>query len=234
MLEALRPDVIITQDLCDVCSIDLATVRRVAAGMAGGREGGPEVVSLNPETIEGILDSILTVGRAIGRERSAIDAVVQLRERLFAAQEFVNPFADGPVVGFLEWTDPLYCAGHWNVQLIERAGGQHPWNATVPKENAGAAAGPMGAERVAGKSVRVPEELFVACKPEAVIIAPCGYSQVQAEFAARELAKKAWWGELPAVKKGRVAVMDGNAWFNRPGPRVVDAFEWMVEWLGRG
>lgn len=227
LLASLKPDVILTQDLCEVCSIDLNTVRAAVRGLSPT----PRIVSLNPHTVEDVLDDVLTVGEAAGLHSRATEEVVKLRERMFRAQEFVNPFVDGPVVGFLEWTDPLFVAGHWNVQLIERAGGRHPLNPTVAKEEAGAAAGPQQGERRAGKSIAVPEKLFAAMRPEFVVIAPCGVGLEGAMGMARELARKEWWGESPAVRNGRVAVVDGNQMFNRPGPRLVEAFEWMVGWM---
>lgn len=226
-LERLRPDVILTQDLCEVCSIDLAHVRRVVAGLPWP----VQVVTLNPHTLEGVLDDLLTIGRAVGLERQATDALVRMRGRRFTAEEYVNPYADGPVVGFLEWTDPLFCAGHWTVQMIERAGGRHPLNPTVPVPKAGAAAGPQRAQRLAGKSVRVPAEVFVASRPEFLVIAPCGLDLNRTRACAEALTRKPWWGDLPAVRSGRVALVDGNQMFNRPGPRLVDAFEWLVGWL---
>jgi len=226
-LRGLRPDVILTQDLCEVCSIDLAAVQRIVEGMIPR----PQIVSLNPHTVEGVLDDLLTVGRAVGLDRGAGVAVVGLRERLFAAGEFVNPYADGPSVAFLEWTDPLFVGGHWTVQLIERAGGRHPLNPTVVKAGAGAAAGPQHGERVAGKSIRVTVEQLVESQPEFVVVCPCGMDLEQTALATAELARQGWWGELPAVRNGRVGLVDGNQYFNRPGPRLVDGFEWLVGWL---
>lgn len=223
----LCPDIILTQDLCDVCSIDLATVRQVASRMATP----PEIVSLNPTTMEGVLDDLMRVARAIGTEAPTRDAVATLRERLFAAGEFVNPFDDGPVLAFLEWTDPLYCAGHWTVQLIERAGARHPFNPTQPKDDAGAAVGPQSGERRAGKSVRVPTDVLVAARPERLIICPCGVDLAGTHRMAEALSREPWWRELPAVRSGWVALVDGNQMFNRPGPRLVDAYEWLVAWL---
>ncbi len=228
LLRSLEPDVILTQDLCKVCSVDLASVERVATTMTPK----PRIVSLNPHTVEDILDDHLRIGRETGLEASARRAVVAMRERLFAAGERVNPFVDGPHVALLEWTDPLYIGGHWSVQLVERAGGFHMLNPTTVQPGQGAGAGPQHGERRAGASIRVPEEVFVASKPEWIVIAPCGFDLAATRRAHGALAEKAWWRELPAVKAGRVALVDGNQWFNRPGPRVVDAFEWLASWLG--
>lgn len=229
LLAELKPDLILTQDLCEVCSIDLATVRRIASTLPSR----PEIVSLNPQTFEGVLDDLYTIGHAAGLEARAIETVAGLRERMFAAAEFVNAFEDGPNVAFLEWTDPLFVGGHWTPQLIERAGARHPLNPTVAKEDAGAAAGPQMAERVAGKSVRVAPEVVEALNPEAIVIAPCGMNMEQTRACARELLRKGWFKGLKAVRADRVAIVDGNQMFNRPGPRLVDAFEFLVGWLNR-
>jgi len=226
-LADLRPDVILTQDLCDVCSIDLASVERVASSL----DPKPRVLALNPTTIEGVFDDVLRVGAAVGLERNARDLAVSLRNRLHAATEHVNQFVEGPVVGFMEWTDPIFIAGHWTVQLIERAGGRHPLNETVAKPGSGAAVGPQQAERVAGKSIAVTPDIFAAARPEALVVCPCGVGLDEAVAQTRDLLKQGWFRELPAVRGGRVACVDGNAMFNRPGPRLVDAFEWLVGWL---
>ncbi len=227
LLRTLRPDVILTQDLCEVCSIDLAAVRRIATTLPGE----PRIVSLNPTTVEGTLDDLLTVAQATGLQHLAMPRIVHLRERLYRTSDFVNPFDDGPVVAFLEWTDPLFCGGHWTPQLIERAGARHPLNPTIPRPTAGAAAGPQMAERIAGKSIRIPHEALVGIQPEHLIICPCGLDLARTRACARALAQEPWWNELPAVRNGRVALVDGNQMFNRPGPRLVDAYEWLVGWL---
>ena len=224
-LAQLEPDLIITQDLCSVCSIDLDSVRRVAEQLPSK----PRVLTLNPQSVEDILDDIYRVGDAIGMGEQAMHQVVSLRQRMDRAEEHINPYDDGPVCGFMEWTDPIYIAGHWNVQLIERAGARHPLNEAVAKPGSGAAVGPQQAERIAGHSIAVPSEIFVATNPRYLVIAPCGLTLEQAIHETNQLFKAhEWFRQLPAVKEGRVAVVDGNQMFNRPGPRVVDALEFMV------
>lgn len=224
-LAKLEPDLIITQDLCSVCSIDLDSVRRVADRIPSK----PRVLTLNPQSIEDILDDIYRVGEAIGMGEQAMHQVVSLRQRMDRAEEHINPYDDGPICGFMEWTDPIYIAGHWNVQLIERAGARHPLNEAVIKPGSGAAVGPQQAERIAGHSIAVPNEIFAATKPRYLVIVPCGLTLEQALREANKLySNHEWFRELPAVKEGHVAVVDGNQMFNRPGPRVVDALEFMV------
>lgn len=224
-LAELAPDLIITQDLCSVCSIDLDSVRRVASRLPSN----PRILTLNPQSIEDILDDIYRVGDAIGMSEQAMHQVVKLRQRMDRAEEHINPYDDGPVCGFMEWTDPIYIAGHWNVQLIERAGARHPLNAAVAKPGSGAAVGPQQAERLAGHSIAIPNEIFAATNPRYLVIAPCGLTLDQARHETNQLFRyHAWFRSLPAVKDNRVAIVDGNQMFNRPGPRVVDALEFMV------
>lgn len=228
LLTALRPDLILTQDLCSVCSIDLASVRAVAAAL----NPAPRLLSLNPQTLEDVLDDLIRIGQAAGLDNAALAAAVGLRERLYAAADFVNAFDDGPNVAFLEWTDPLFIGGHWTPQLIERAGGRHPLNPTIPRPSSGAAEGPVGVtQRRAGKSIAIPVDALVASRPERLVICPCGLTLEQARREADSLAAQPWFASLPAVRQGQVAIVDGNQMFNRPGPRLVDAFCWLVGWL---
>jgi iron complex transport system substrate-binding protein len=227
LLESLRPDVILTQDLCSVCSIDLPTVQRLVSGWA--RQ--PRIVSLNPASFEDVLDSFLTVGEAAGLEQQASRALTELRARAFTAQEYVNPYADGPTVAFLEWTDPLFIGGHWIPQLIERAGGHHPLNPTQAPPEAGAAAGPQQAAKLAGKSIRIPHDILAASDPDILIVCPCGVGLAGAREMTQALRKHDWFTNLRAVRTGRVAIVDGNQMFSRPGPRLVDGLEWLVSYL---
>jgi len=115
--------------------------------------------------------------------------------------------------------------------LIERAGGRHPLNETVPKPGSGAAAGPQQAERTAGKSIAVSTEVFAASAPEFVVVAPCGLTLDQSAAEAERLMREPWFAQLPAARAGRVAAVDGSQMFNRPGPRLIDAFEWLAGWI---
>lgn len=227
LLIELAPDVILTQDLCDVCSIDLPAVRRAAKRMTPE----PRIVTLNPETFEDVLDDALTIGEAVGLRKPAESLVVELRERFYRASECVAAFLEGPSVAFLEWTDPLFVGGHWTPQLIERAGARHPLNPTVAAEGAGSGFAAQLDNRVAGKSVTVTPAELAASAPEVVIVCPCGLNLSQTREAVRAIEHQDWWRDLPAVRRGRVALVDGNQMFNRPGPRLVDAFEWLVGWL---
>ena len=226
LLVSLEPDVIITQDLCEVCSIDLNTVRAAVASMPSAKQ--PDIVSLNPESLENVFDDVLRIGQVLKRSEDSRAALVLLRERFHAAADYVNPYTDGPSVAFLEWTDPLFIGGHWTPQLIERAGGKHPLNPTAPLPGSGTGAGAQGAHTKAGKSFRITREQLIESRPDIVIVCPCGLSLSQAVEETQLLAQNNWWNTLPAVRNDNVYCVDGNHMFNRPGPRLVDAFEFLV------
>lgn len=209
LLLRLKPDVILTQDLCDVCSIDLDSVRAIAAEM----QPVPNIVSVNPRTLEDVLDDVLTVGDAVGLASAAQATAVSLRERYWSARDFVNPYIEGPQVGFLEWMDPLFCAGHWTPQLIETAGGRHSLN------------------RAGEKSRRISPEELLETNPDRLVVCPCGYTIAQTQREMPALMSQRWWPMLPAAQDGQVVIVDGSAMFNRPGPRLIDAYCWLVAWL---
>ena len=211
-LAELAPDVILTQSLCDVCSIDLRTVERVAAGLPRR----PLIVNLDPKSVFDVFDDLLRVGEAAGCGEAAERAMVALRARYWSAVDFVNPYVPGPEVLFLEWADPPFCGGHWTPALIEAAGARHALN------TAGA------------KSRRITPEEILESAAERVVICPCGFDLERTRLEHGLLTRTRWWPLLPAVleaKPGAIALVDGNQMFNRPGPRLVDAFEWLVGWI---
>uniref|UniRef100_A0A7S3TLT5 Fe/B12 periplasmic-binding domain-containing protein n=1 Tax=Emiliania huxleyi TaxID=2903 RepID=A0A7S3TLT5_EMIHU len=216
LIESLSPDVILTQDICSVCAIDLQTVERLAAKMTPR----PKVVSLNPLNLDDVLANVLQLGEAVGMAEEARAAHASLVERIAAVDRRVEQrrrqLGEGrrrPRVAFIEWSDPLYVGGHWTPQLIERAGGEHPLNA--------------GGESGGGKSFPVPPSAVVEADPDLVILAPCGLTLDMTRREATALARTEWWRSLRAVREGRVVLVDGDAMFNRPGPRLVDALEWL-------
>jgi iron complex transport system substrate-binding protein len=211
-LRTLKPDVILTQDLCEVCSIDLRTVQRLAAEMSPA----PRIVNLNPASLMAVFDDLLRVGEAVGLEDGAQRAMVELRERYWSAVDFVNPYVPGPEVLFLEWCDPPFGGGHWTPELVRAAGGRH-------------SLGEPGS-----KSRQLSPEEIIEAAPERIVICPCGYGMDRAWQELEVLRRTRWWPLLPAVMEGKpnaIAVVDGNQMFNRPGPRLVDAFRWLVGWL---
>ncbi|GAB4813238.1 hypothetical protein N2152v2_000284 [Parachlorella kessleri] len=218
-LQELRPDVVITQSLCHVCSVNYCLVERLTAQM----DPQPQLVDLNPQNLDDVLQDMQKVGDAVGLSREAAGKVQHLQDRIAAAVSTAGAAAaqrqakglPPPRVGFLEWTDPLFIGGHWTPQLIHMAGGEHPLN--PPKDGGGA-----------GKSFTVEPEQLLASDPDWLIICPCGFEIPQALREMRIMVEAPWWNQLRAVREGRVVIVDGDHMFNRPGPRLVEALEFLV------
>lgn len=183
-----------------------------------------------PRTLEGMLDDILRIAEAVGTPARGTDLLVRLRSRLNAAQDHVNPYIDGPAVLILGALNPLRVPGLWVPQLIERAGGQCPWNPTTAVPDAGAAAGPQMAYRTAGEAVTITPEDLERHPPKVVIFALRDVRMDEARAQVREFVKQDWFQALPAARSGRVAIVDGDA-FAIPGPGLVGAFEFLVSFL---
>ena len=216
LLHQLAPDVIITQSLCSVCSVDCAVVERIVKRM----KTPPTVLSLNPSCLEDVIDDVERVGAAVGMAEEGRQAAQGLRQRVQAAQDHVTSLGQlsPQSVAFLEWTDPIFPAGHWTPQLISMAGGSHPLNP------------PLG-HGAALPSSEIKPEALVSSDPDWVIICPCGLDLDMAVKESQGITSTSWWKEMKAVKLGQVVLVDGNQHFNRPGPRLVDALEWLVSIL---
>jgi len=193
LLRDLRPDVILTQNLCRVCAPSGDELTRAVRKFSLQ----PEVLFLTPRTIGEIAENIVDVGRAIGRSEEAKAVVRSNQERLARVRAAIRNAPRRRVV-FLEWTDPFFCGGHWVPEMISLAGGEDP----------------LG--RPGEDSVRMNWDDVVNAKPEAVIVSPCGYRLERSAQLAREI------GRVPGAE---VYAVDANAYFARPGPRVVEGVE---------
>ncbi len=204
----------------------------ILTGPGGGPTGeGCTVLRLDPRGVEEAIDDCLRVSQAVGLQDAGTRLAVSVRNRLFAAAEFVNPYADGPVVAFVTRTRPPTGAGSWIVQLIERAGGRYPWNPTVARPGTGEATGPQHGERLAGPAAELRGVEFVEHEPDALVICPEGLGLEESEAAAREFLGQRRFASLVTRTSGRVAVVEGRGTFGRAGPRLADCFEWLVGWL---
>ncbi|WCD90164.1 hypothetical protein KPP03845_106589 [Streptomyces xanthophaeus] len=201
-LAALAPDVVLTQDLCEVCAVSYEGVSRAVRVL----DGGPRVRSLEPRTLDDVLDCLVTVGELLGvRERAA-----RRRTELHARLDEVRRRTAGrprPRVVAIEWLDPLWPAGHWVPEQITAAGGD-PLLA-APGEHT---------EPMTWDAVR-------AARPDVVLVLPCGFPPERTLRERDLLTSLPGWDELPAVRAGQVWGLDGPAYFNRPGPRVVRGAE---------
>ncbi len=205
VLESLQPDLLITQALCDVCAVAENEVKNAACSLPGS----PRVLNLEPMTLDEVLATLIEIGAATNHEAQAISAVERLKQRLRNVEERTDGIskADRPRVAFLEWIDPLFNAGHWNPRLIEMAGG------TDILGNAGQ------------PSRTTSWDDFLAAEPDVIFISCCGFTTERTLEELPALQSQPGWSELACVQTGRVYVTDGNAYFSRPGPRLVDGLE---------
>jgi len=202
LLSALQPDIILTQALCDVCAVPL---RQVEAAVV---DAATQVLSFEPTDLAGIFGAIKAIGRALGVSERAAQLVNDLTLRVERVRTTAAQASHRPRVLGIEWLDPVFSAGHWVPELIAIAGGQSVL----------AAAGE--------RSRRLSWPDVIAAAPEVIILMPCGFTleRTLAEATAL-LPQRAGWSALPAVRTGNVFAVDANAYFSRPGPRIVDSLE---------
>ena len=201
-LRALRPDLLITQDLCEVCALPGSDVESILEVLPHP----PEVLRLHPHTLSDILRDILTVGAATGRAAEARQVVAHLDARI-ARVEAAMRGRPRPRVFCMEWLDPPFCGGHWMPELVERAGG---------REIIGRAGHP---------SVRIDWSEIAAAAPEVIVLVLCGFDAHRSRAEGAGLAARPEWRRLPAVAAGRVYATDASSFFSRSGPRIVDGLE---------
>ena len=209
-LASLRPDVVLTQDLCDVCAVSYESVSRTVRLL----DADTRVLSLEPRTLGDVLDCLVTVGELLGVREHAERRRAELRARLDHVRASVAG-RERPRVVAVEWLDPLWPAGHWVPEQVTAAGG-------VPLlASPGEHTRPMTWEAVR------------AARPDVLLVLPCGFPPERTLREAELLTGLPGWAELPAVREGRVWVVDGPSYFNRPGPRVVRGAEVLAHVLHR-
>lgn len=202
LLERLQPDLILTQELCEVCAVSYDIVARAAKTL----RGDPRVVSLEPSSLEDVYANVATVGSLLGAGEEAARVVAALRDRAAALARHVAG-RPRPRTLVLEWTDPPMSGGHWTPELVELAGGE------PVLANPGA-----NSQRMAWADI-------AAADPDVVLVAPCGFDLAAALRAAADLQREPAWRSLRAVHDRRAYALDGNAYVNRPGPRLLDTAE---------
>jgi iron complex transport system substrate-binding protein len=208
LLRDLAPDVILTQRLCDVCAVGYDSVTALAATLPGP----PAVVNLEPLRLGDVFQDVLNVGSALDARDAAVRVVGELQARVNAVKRRTASLARRRCV-LLEWIDPLYRTGHWGPDVVAAAGGV---------EMVG----------VAGTNAAVvPWEAVRAAKPEVLVIACCGFDVARTMQDVPLLRAQPGWDDLPAVRDGRVWVMDGCAYVSRPGPRLADTIELLASCL---
>jgi iron complex transport system substrate-binding protein len=211
-LRELKPDLILTQELCEVCAVSYKTVERAARMF----EAEVKVVSLEPNTIADIFENIRMVGELTGRESEAEELLGNLNIRLDRIREKTKGIVSRPRTLMLEWLEPPFAPGHWVPEQVAIAGGDHAFG------------------KAGRKSVTTTAEEISAYAPEVIVLIPCGYYK---EDILRQLPRTnlpAGWNDLPAVKSGEVWATDATSYFSRPGPRVVDGVEILARILHPG
>ncbi len=208
LLTRLAPDLVLTQDLCEVCAVSYRRVSEAVRVM----DAGPRVLSLEPRTLAEVLDCLRVVGEALGVPDVAAERVAALRTRLDEVRRRVAG-RPRPRVVALEWLDPVWPAGHWVPEQIELAGGE-PLLASAGEHTSA-----------------IDWQQVVDARPDVLLLLPCGFppDRTRAELAV--LTGRPGWADLPAVRAGAVWVLDGPAYFNRPGPRVVRGAEILAQVL---
>ncbi len=211
LLESLEPDLVITQGLCDVCAVSTSLVEEAVEGL-GSR---PELLVLNPTSLEDVLGDSVRIGEALGRGREARENVALLRNRFDEVEKAVAGLPR-PRVGCIEWLDPPFSAGHWVPEMVRLAGGRELF------------AGP------GERSVRLDWETVFEAAPEVLVLMPCGFDAARAAEEAEALPALPGWSDLPAVRDGRVWAVDANSFFSRPAPRLVEGVEILARILHPG
>jgi iron complex transport system substrate-binding protein len=211
-LRAAAPDLIITQDLCDVCAVTPSQLQRIRATLSPV----PQLITLAPHRLSDILHDVLRVGLVLGREAEAERFVTQLRERLDAVGGIVSSSSSPrPPIGAathtrvacLEWLSPLYAAGHWVPDMVEAAGGREVL-------------------AVAGQSSpRITWDQLWQADPDVIVLMPCGFTIARTTAELSALTDQPQWNSLRAVRERQVYVVDALSYFSRPGPRLVEGVE---------
>ncbi len=206
-LTALKPDLILTQQCCGVCSPLHDDVCAVAANISPP----PDVLCCDPTSLDDVLDDIERIATAIGRITIATPVLATLRASYWQARDLVGHYLDGPRTAVIEWTSPIYLAGHWTPQLIVQAGGQS-----------------IGPPPECASEVWTLDDL-IAAAPERIVIAPCGVAIDQITPHLDALWETGFKKRLPSTV--RIAAIDGQRSFSRPGPGLIDTVCWLAAWL---
>jgi iron complex transport system substrate-binding protein len=208
-LAELRPDVILTQTQCAVCAV---SPRDLEAAACERLPSQPRIVALEPNALDDLWRDLALVAEALDAKGRglALRQALEDRMRAIASAAARRP---RPTVALIEWIAPLMAAGNWHPELIEMAGGTDPFG------------------RAGVHAPRLSWERLVAVDPDVLVVAPCGFGLQRTRSEMGELTRLEGWSRLSAVRMGRVFLADGNAYFNRPGPRVVETLEILAEIL---
>ena len=210
LLNRLAPTVIVTQTQCEVCAVSLRDVEEAVCELVTSQ---PAIVSLEPMSLGDVWEDIRKVASALGDPGRGDDLVTRLKDRLQGIRARTEPVRSRPSIACIEWIDPLMSAANWMPELVECAGGRDLFG--EPGKHSG----------------YLDFDQLAAADPDVIAILPCGFDIERTCREMPPLATHPGWPELAAVRNGRVFVTDGNQYFNRPGPRVVESAEILAEIL---
>jgi iron complex transport system substrate-binding protein len=209
LVRDIAPDLILTQDLCQVCAPSGNEVAQLLTLLPSK----PSILSMTPRSLDGIFSNLQELGEATGTAERARELIRAARARLARIAANTCQISRRPRVFCMEWIDPPYCCGHWVPEMVELAGGTDE----------------LG--RRGSDSVRIAWEEVLRWAPEVLLVMPCGLDLEKAAIQARALFSYPGWSTIPAVRAGRVYAVNANAYFARPGPRVVDGTELLAHLL---
>lgn len=207
LLKELKPDIIFTQSQCEVCAVSVSDVENALKNITGLSS---RVISVEPNSIEDIFNDILTIAEILNVRNKGKELVELIKAKIDSTEKIVYQ-KSSPSVATIEWIDPLMAAGNWVPQLIRVAGGKNLFGE-------------------AGKhSPWMKYNDLVEQDPEIIIVMPCGYDIKKSLIEIKTLESKKGWGSLKAVRNRNVYITDGNQFFNRPGPRIIESLEILLE-----
>jgi iron complex transport system substrate-binding protein len=209
-LRDLEPEVIVTQSHCEVCAVSLREVERAVCAWLSSC---PRLVSLAPNGLADVWTSIEQVADALQVPERGVELIQRLQERMAAISERTRGLAAWPTVACIEWIDPLMAVGNWMPELIEMAGGVNLFGVA------------------AAHSPWMTWEELCQADPDVILVVPCGFDIMRTRSEMPLLASKPEWPRLSAVRGERVFLADGNQYFNRPGPRLVESLQILAELL---
>ena len=207
LLKELKPDIIFTQSQCEVCAVSVSDVENALKNITGLSS---RVISVEPNSVEDIFNDILTIAEILNVRKKGKELVESIKAKIDNTEKIVYQ-KSSPSVAAIEWIDPLMAAGNWVPQLIRVAGGKNLFGE-------------------AGKhSPWMKYNDLVEQDPEIIIVMPCGYDIKKSLIEIKTLESKKEWGSLKAVRNRNVYITDGNQFFNRPGPRIIESLEILLE-----
>jgi iron complex transport system substrate-binding protein len=207
-LRDLAPDLVLTQTQCEVCAVTPADVEAALADWTGKR---PRIVALTPNSLDDVFADIARVAEAIGRPERGAALVARMERRMSDLARRAEPVAERPRVAAIEWLEPLMAGGNWMPELIRMAGGINLF-------------GEAGRH-----SPWMTMDALAAADPDMILVLPCGFDIARTRAELPALQRHTAWRGLRAVRERRIFLCDGNQYFNRPGPRLVESLEILGE-----